>query len=391
VGGCRAESELSGSMETAGDGIGFRKLEQLDLVLRGDAEDVCGNGFEHVRFVHNALPEISLEDISMGTTFLGREFKLPFMIEAMTGGALGTETINRNLARAAEVLGIPMCLGSQRAMMESPGLAFTYQVRDVAPSVFLLGNLGGTQLRSLGAKAALWAMDAVGADGLAIHLNPAQEMNQRGGDSDWTGVLDEIALLCGLSAKPIVVKETGCGLSRDVASRLAATGVSALDVAGAGGTSWTMVESNRNSGRALVPKGWGIRTAESLIACLEVTDKPLIASGGMRTGHDAAKALALGASLVGSARPLLAAAMDSPEAVEAVLLQMARELGTVMLLVGAGSLEELRNVELRVDDRCSDLGLSLRGARRPGSPLSHAGLVDEGGHQGVMRDSPRAR
>ena len=368
-----------GDTAAAGDGVSVRKLDQLDIVLHGEIEGTRGNGFEPIRFVHNALPEVSLAEVSMNTTFLGREFHLPFIIEAMTGGVPGTEAINGNLARAAEGLGIPMCLGSQRAMMERPELTFTYQVRELAPTVFLFGNLGGTQLRALGAEAALRAMDEVGTDGVAIHLNPAQEVNQPGGDTDWTGVLDEIALLCRMSPKPIIVKETGCGLSGEVARRLAAIGVSALDIAGAGGTCWAMVESKRSNGRALVPEGWGITTAESLLACLRATDRPLIASGGMRTGHDAAKALALGASLVGLARPLLAPAMESAEAVTALLLQLAQELATVMLLVGAVSLEELRNVELRVDPGSSAAGRTLRRSRMPARQVSGAGFAGRGG------------
>jgi isopentenyl-diphosphate delta-isomerase len=327
-----------------------RKREQLDVVLTREVESGCGNGFERYRFVHDALPEIDLCSVSTATTFLGRALKLPLLIEAMTGGAPGTEIVNRNLAVAAERTGAAIGLGSQRAMLEESSVAYTYQVREWAPSVLLFGNIGAIQLRRQGPDAAIGLARQVGADGLVVHLNPAQEVSQEGGDTDWSGVLAAIVGLCAQAELPIVVKETGCGISGSVASRLERAGVAAIDVAGVGGTCWTNVEELRRGNEALVPPGWGIPTADALVECRGAVHVPLIASGGMRTGLDCAKALALGASLVGLALPLLKPALESAGAVASALAALGEQIRTIMFLVGAADLPRLRETGVaRVD------------------------------------------
>jgi isopentenyl-diphosphate delta-isomerase len=319
-----------------------RKEDHIRICLERDVEFSKSNGFERYELVHRALPELNLADIDTSTKFMGKAFSLPFFIEAMTGGSPGTDKINRNLAMAAQELGIGMGLGSQRAMLEDPGLAYTYEVREVAPGIFLLGNIGAAQLSGYSPGEITKLVRGVKADGLAVHLNAAHELSQPEGDSDWRNVLSDIGKLCRGVDFPVVVKETGCGISGEVARKLERAGAACLDVAGAGGTSWIRVEHHRGSETAKSFFDWGIPTAESLKQCREAVRIPLIASGGMRTGLECAKALAMGASLAGFALPLLKPAMDSHQAVVRKLEGMAREFRKAMLLVGAGNIQELR-------------------------------------------------
>ncbi len=325
--------------------LSARKREYIRICLKNNVEFTRSNGFARYEFEHRALPEISLNEIDTSTIFLGRKFKLPFFIEALTGGSPGTEKINRNLARAAEKLGIGMGLGSQRAMLAAPELASTYRVRDVAPNIFLLGNIGAAQLSSFGSLEIIAMIRDIGADGLAIHLNPAQEVCQPEGDTDWTNVLSNIERICKSTNFPVVVKETGCGLGGDIARKLALAGAACLDIAGAGGTSMTKVEYYRGS-RIRAFFEWGIPTAESLRQCRKAVKIPLIASGGIRTGLDCAKALAMGASLVGFALPILKPAMESSAAVVKKIEDFREELTLTMLLVGARSIRQLSKARI---------------------------------------------
>jgi isopentenyl-diphosphate delta-isomerase len=275
---------------------------------------------------------------------------MPFFFDALTGGADGTEIINRNLAAAAQRLGLGMGLGSQRAMLENPELRYTYHVRDVAPDIFLLGNLGASQLLNYTSAQVKQLVAAVGADGLALHLNPLQELVQPGGDMNWRHVLAAIRGFCQTTDVPVVVKEVGSGLSFRVARQLATAGVAALDVAGAGGTSFARVEYYRGAESAAAFFEWGIPTAESLRQCRSAVSVPLIASGGIRNGVECAKALAMGASLVGMAYPLLKPAMESAEAVIGEITRIASELKKAMLLIGVCNMTELKACSLkRVD------------------------------------------
>jgi isopentenyl-diphosphate delta-isomerase len=323
-----------------------RKNDHIRICLEKDVEFSKSNGFERYEFVHKALPEVNLSDIDTSTDFLGKRFKLPFFIEAMTGGSPGTENINKNLARAAEELGIGMGLGSQRAMLEDSGLAYTYMVRDVAPNIFLLGNIGAVQLSGYSLEEINGLLREIRADGLAVHLNAAHEMSQPEGDRDWRDVLANIGKLCRVVKFPVIVKETGCGISGEVARKLEQAGVDCIDVAGAGGTSWIRVEHHRGSKTAGPFFEWGLPTAESLRQCRETVKVPLIASGGMRTGLDCAKALAMGASLAGFALPLLRPAMESHKDVVKKFRALAEELRKAMLLVGARNIQQLRETRI---------------------------------------------
>ena len=335
-------------------GAGRRKEDHIDIVLEGGrVASRLDAGFDRVRFVHCALPELDLDAIDLSTRFLGRPLKAPFLISAMTGGPARAESINAHLAEAAQALGIALGVGSQRIAIEDGSAGgLGADLRRRAPDIALFANLGAAQLLAAGGlDAARRAVEMIGADALVIHLNPLQEAIQQGGDRDWRGVLDRIGSLCaGLSA-PVVVKEVGFGLSGAVARRLADCGVAALDVAGAGGTNWALVEGERGTGRsravATAFADWGIPTAQAVVevraAC---PDLPLIASGGVRHGVDAAKAIRLGADLVGQAAGTLKAAITSTEAVVEHFSQMTDQLRIACFATGAADLDALRRAPL---------------------------------------------
>lgn len=318
----------------------------LDYVVQASG---VTTGFERYRLVHQALPEIDWEEMDLSVSLLGKELRAPIVISPMTGGcALGAE-INRNLALAAQRLGLGMGVGSQRAAIVDPQLADSYRVRDVAPDILLLGNLGAVQLNAgFGLEECRRAVEMIGGDALSLHLNALQEAQQGGGDLRFRGLLRKIADLCRELEVPVVVKEVGWGISRDTARVLAASGVDAVDVSGAGGTSWFLVEqlskgSAREEALCSPFASWGIPTAESVRQVVEVAgDLPIIASGGIRNGVDAAKAMALGATAIGVALPLLKPATESAEAVVGVLEQMILELRTAMFSIGAANIAALR-------------------------------------------------
>ncbi|MEW5725146.1 MAG: type 2 isopentenyl-diphosphate Delta-isomerase [Thermodesulfobacteriota bacterium] len=326
--------------------ISLRKLDHLRICTQEEVDFRKTNGFEGYEFEQMALPEADFDEIDLSTRFLDHDFALPFFIEALTGGAAGTEKINRNLAEAAQAVKIGLGLGSQRAMLLDPGWTYTYQVRDVAPDIFLLGNLGGAQLAKCGPDQVAGLVRDVGADGMAIHLNPLQELIQPEGDRDWRGFLEALEKLCREAHFPVVVKEVGHGISGPMAARLEAAGVAAIDVAGAGGTSFARVEYYRGGETAKAFFEWGIPTAASLRACRKAVSIPLVASGGIRNGVECAKALAMGAGLVGFGRPLLLAALDSPGKVIQEISRLAGELKTAMLLVGTRNIRELQQRSL---------------------------------------------
>ena len=325
-----------------------RKRDHLDLCLTQDVAMDSLAGFESYAFIHQALPEIRRSDVSLETTFLGHRLKAPILVSSMTGGPVQGETINRNLAEAAQRLGLPMGLGSQRIAVERPEAVASFAVaRQAAPDILLIANLGAVQLNyGYDASHCQRAVEMAGADALYLHLNPLQEAVQPEGDTDFEGLEQKIAELIHQVDFPVLIKEVGSGISPQVAARLAAAGVAAIDVGGAGGTSWSRIEAHRAPGsRALgeVFANWGIPTASCLVGCRrELPDLPLVASGGIRTGIDAAKALVLGADLVGLAMPLLAPATRSADAVVAVLEQILLELKTAMFLLGARDIQTLK-------------------------------------------------
>jgi isopentenyl-diphosphate delta-isomerase len=308
-------------------------------------------GLEGVRLVHQALPELDLDAVDLSTTLLGKKLSAPILISSMTGGTADGARINRNLASAAQTAGIAMALGSQRAALEDPSLAASFQVRPVAPDILLLANLGAIQLNyGYDASHCQRAVDMVGADALILHLNPLQEAVQPEGDRNWTGLLSKIERVCRALDVPVIVKEVGWGLSGRVARDLASAGAAMLDVAGAGGTSWTEVEYHR-AGDPLQARvatafaDWGLTTLEALLQVHQaVPAMPIIASGGLRSGIDLAKVIALGGALGGVAGPFLRAANESMDAAAAIAEELVRVLRIAMFCCGASNLAALREV-----------------------------------------------
>jgi len=340
IGAVRADSE-----ETV-----RRKGEHLDIVLREDVEGRGeGNGFDRYRFRHNAVPELSFADIDLSLDFLGRRLRTPFLVSSMTGGTEEAGRINARLARAAESRGWAMGVGSLRAALETAGAAESFRVRSFAQNVPLLANLGAVQLnRGFGAEECRRAVELVGADALVLHLNGMQELFQSGGDTDFSGLLGKISRLCEKADFPVGAKEVGYGIDGPSARALAEAGVAFVDVAGAGGTSWIKVEKFRTPdpvrrAAAGAFEDWGIPTAECLTEVrAAVPGLPVIASGGLGNGSDAAKAIALGADLAGFGRKLLEPAAKSDETLEALFARLEFELRATMFGIGAGSLRGLR-------------------------------------------------
>lgn len=328
-----------------------RKLQHLRLSLEESVQSTRATGFERWYFLHRALPELDLDAVDTSARFLGRTLRLPLLLSSMTGGAQGTGDINRRLALVAQTMGLAFGVGSQRAGLTHKDLRASYQVRMVAPDVLLFANLGAVQLNyRIGRDECLEAIEMIGADALILHLNPLQEALQPEGDHNFKGLRERIAQLCRELPVPVVVKEVGCGISGAVARELAAAGVSAIDVAGAGGTSFARVEAFRRERAedvelALAFSDWGIPTAEALRQVREaLPEMPLIASGGIRHGVDAAKAIALGADLVGFARPILAAAAEGEEPVRRMLEGFAWQLRVAMFCAGASTLPALKTL-----------------------------------------------
>jgi len=325
-----------------------RKLEHLEICLREDVRSAASVGLERYRLIHQCLPEMALDDVQTSTRFLGHEFRAPLLVSSMTGGTDLAAEVNRRLATAAQELGLAMGLGSQRAGIEDPTLMATYQVRSCAPDILLLANLGAVQLNyGYGVDECLRAVESVGADALILHLNPLQEALQPEGNTEFSGLLAKIERVCRELPVPVVVKEVGWGLSPQAAEQLCRAGVAALDIAGAGGTSWSEVERHRSEEPAAAEvasafAGWGIPTADSLVRVRQtLPDLPLIASGGLTDGVEAALCLALGADLVGMAQPLLRPAMESAQAVIARLEIVIRQLRVAMFCSGARSIGQL--------------------------------------------------
>jgi isopentenyl-diphosphate Delta-isomerase len=336
--------------------ISQRKSEHLDIVLSGAGAGAAGlAGFEAIRFAHVALPELNLADVDVSTTFLAKRLAAPLLISSMTGGPLRAASINLALAEAAGHLGIAFAVGSQRVALEHAGSAgFDTSLRAKAgPNVPLLANFGAAQLLTWsGPDMARRAIDMIAADALIIHLNPLQEALQHGGDYNWTGLLNRIEAIARALPQPVVIKEVGNGISGPLARRLVDAGVSVIDVAGAGGTSWAAVEGARAPDPHLKAVAsafhdWGIPTA---VAVADVRRHcptvPIVASGGIRNGLDAAKAIRLGATIVGQAAGTLAAALDGPDAVAAHFRVIIDQLRIACFCTGSATLAALREAAL---------------------------------------------
>lgn len=336
-------------------GITTRKRRHIDVCL-DERVGYAGvtTGLERYRLPYNALTQTSLAHIDLSTEFLGASLRAPILVGAMTGGAELSGTINKNLAAAAQRLGIGMMLGSQRIMLDSvlgEQAAASFAVRDVAPDVLLFGNIGLSQLTTAAIPDISNALSRVGADALAVHTNPLQEAVQRDGDNDFSGSVGRLREVAATLEYPVLLKEVGHGIGASaIAELIGPSGelpIAAIDVAGAGGTSWSRVEQLVRYGELRYPDlaDWGIPTAQAIVEVREaLATVPLVASGGIRTGMDAAKALALGADVVAIARPLLIAAIESADAVLDWLHRFIDELGICLHAAGAANLRALREI-----------------------------------------------
>ncbi len=333
-----------------------RKDEHLSVVLgRRQKQTTKTNGFERIEFIHCALPELNLDHVDISTSFLGKRISAPILVSSMTGGPERAIAINENIARACEALGIPFAVGSQRVAIEDGqdgGLG--HGLRTLAPSVPILGNLGAAQFNcGYGPEQALRAVEMIGTDALYIHLNPLQEAVQPEGDRDWSGLFDKIVAVAEALPVPVAVKEVGSGISADLARRFVDAGITIIDVAGSGGTNWAAVEAARmaDASEAAIANAfadWGIPTAEAVFevraACPDAT---VIASGGIRSGIDVAKAIRAGADLAGQAAGLVHAANDSPDALIQHFEAAMRQLRIVCFCTGSADLAALRSAKIR--------------------------------------------
>lgn len=316
----------------AGPNVGFREKTTL---------------LEHVRFFHHALPEMHADEVDTTTTLLGKTLQAPVIVASMTGGTEWALKVNRELAQAAEELGLGFGLGSQRAMFERPETAHTFKVRDVAPTVFLTGNLGLVQARQMTTQQIADLVGEVGADALCIHLNPAMEIVQPGGDRDFRGGIEVLSRLIEGLPIPVIAKETGCGLSRTVGEQLVAAGIRAVDVSGAGGTSWVAVEAHRaidDEQKHLAEElwDWGIPTGASVLQ-LRGLGLEIIATGGIKTGSDVSRALVLGATVGGiAAQALRAQRSGGVEGSKAYLQRVITSIRAHMLLTGCRTVDAFR-------------------------------------------------
>ncbi len=327
-----------------------RKADHLRISLEEDVQfEGLTTGFERYHFIHQALPETGLKEVDLSLSLFGKRLEAPLIISSMIGGIEPAGRINHNLARAAQKMGVAMGVGSLRPAIDDPSLARTYQVREVAPDILLFANLGAVQLNyGYGVEECRRAVEMIEADALILHLNPLQECLQEGGNTNFSGLLAQIEKVCHHLAVPVMMKEVGWGISEEVARKLAQAGVAGIDVAGAGGTSWSEVERYRASSEAMKNVAaafaqWGIPTADSIRMARKGAPRvALIASGGIRTGVDVAKAVALGADGAALATPLLKAANGSWEAVVEKLDEIIGELRITMLCIGARNLRELK-------------------------------------------------
>ena len=330
-----------------------RKSDHIRINLEENVQSGLTTGLERYRFIHQALPEVNLEDVDLHLKLFGRQLNAPILISSMTGGTSEAAAINQTLATAAQEAGIAMGLGSQRAAIEQPELASTFQVRSVAPDILLFANLGAVQLNyKYGVDQCQRAVDMIEADALILHLNALQEAVQPEGDTRFAGLLKKIEIVCRSLQVPVIAKEVGWGFSEQAAHQLFAAGVSAIDVAGAGGTSWTQVEMHRakTESQARLAAAfieWGIPTAEAIQNVRRAAPQLVVfASGGIRTGIDIAKCIALGATLGGMASPFLKAAARSVEDTIQTIEEIRREIQVCMFAAGAKNLNELSNTPL---------------------------------------------
>ncbi len=330
--------------------INQRKLDHINIVSEDHTVDRRQYYFDRIHLTHRALPELNLAEVDPSTRFLGKELAFPLLISSMTGGAdPEIIRINKNLAEAAEAEGVALAVGSQRVFFSDAAARESFELRKLAPNTVLLGNLGAVQLNyDMGFADCEAAVKVLDADGLYLHLNPLQEAVQPEGDTNFSTLRSKISVIVKTLKQPVIIKEVGAGISAVDVEHLLAAGVKYIDIAGSGGTSWSMVESRRSEDPELgeLFSDWGIPTPVALQAMKPYRhEMTLIASGGIRNGIDMAKGMILGASLCGMARPFLNPARESADAVREVIRRIKREFTTAMFLLGAGGIDDIISKE----------------------------------------------
>jgi len=341
------------------DKVQRRKVDHISICLKEKVESPVSAGFEHLHLVHNSMPEMDFGDVDPSTSIFGHRLSFPFLFDSITGGPKETKAINQAISEVAQEKGLGLFLGSIRSALEDSSTKDTYFVaRDVAPDVFLAVNIGAPQLsRSLDIDKLKSLISDVKADALVVHLNPLQEVVQVDGEPNFKGVYDKIRFLVKNVNVPIIVKEVGAGISKETAAKLELAGVSAINIAGLGGTNWAIVESIRSKKLGDLSKGslgelfssWGIPSVVSLIECAQNVKVPLISSGGVRSGLDIAKSLVLGAKYGAMALPVLRSVKKSKLTLSSFVDQLLFEFKTAMFLTGCRNVTELKTVRYFMD------------------------------------------
>lgn len=333
--------------------IGSRKSDHIRINLGEDVQSDLTTGLEHYHFIHRAVPEVNLKEVDSSLTLFGKSIHAPILISSMTGGTDEATRINQILATAAQETRVAMGVGSQRIAIEQPDLAKSFQIRSYAPDILLFANLGAIQLNyGYGIDECQRAVDMIEADGLVLHLNSVQEAIQKEGGTQFAGLISKIESICKNLSVPVIAKEVGWGFSEQDVTLLTQAGVSAIDVAGAGGTSWALVEKHRTEDMhqwkiAEAFSDWGIPTAEAILNVLHVSPAmKIIASGGLRTGVDIAKCIALGASLGGMASPFLKAATQSVDETIKMISMIREEINICMFATGSKTINQIRENKL---------------------------------------------
>jgi len=336
--------------------ISSRKADHIRINLEESIRSGLTTGLEHYHFIHRALPELNLNDVDLNLQLFGRTLHAPILISSMTGGNDEAMVINQTLASSAQETGVALGLGSQRAAIEHPELAYTFKVRHLAPDVLLFANLGAIQLNyGYSLEQCLKAVEMIEADALIFHFNPLQEALQSEGNTNFSGILKKVEKICHSLSIPVIAKEVGWGFSEQDIRLLKDIGIAAIDVAGAGGTSWSQVEMHRAGDEyqaqlAAAFVDWGIPTSKVIIDVRNIAPElEIFASGGLRSGVDIAKCIALGATLGGMANPFLKAVSRSPEATIQTIKEIQREIQICMFAAGVRNLNALRTIELAYD------------------------------------------
>lgn len=329
------------------DIIKTRKSDHIRINLEENVRSGIENGLGNYRFIHNAIPELSLDEIDLSQSIFSKKVKIPLLISSMTGGTEQALRINQTLATAAERFGLAMGVGSQRAAIDDPSLEKTFKVRNIAPNILLFANLGGVQLNyGYGLEECKKAVEMIEADALFFHMNPLQEAVQPEGDTNFHGLLNNLEVICKNLSVPVIVKEVGWGISGDIAKKLLEAGVSGIDVSGAGGTSWSQVERFRLADEYEIQVAeafleWGIPTADALVSVRKLSDSiPVFASGGLKNGMEVAKVLGLGANLAGLAGVFLKAAVVSEEHLSKTIQTMEKIIRISLFVTGSKNLKD---------------------------------------------------